>query len=61
MDGKRPGPSGKGLAAAMVISLFLWVLILWAGSALIGKVEVRDNRTACERTNPPWAIAERCQ
>lgn len=50
------------LLAAFAFSLAMWALIVWGILAWVGKPEVkRDVRTACERSNPPWAIAERCR
>ena len=50
------------LFAAFAISLLMWALIVWGILAWLGKPEVKpDARTACERSTPPWAIAERCR
>lgn len=52
----------RWLLGGALFSLFVWALIVWAVVSCVGKPEVkRDARTECERTTPPWSIAERCR
>lgn len=51
-----------GCAVALIVTAVLWVIIVtMVARSMDEPVKVRDNRTACERSNPPWAIAERCR
>ncbi len=61
MDGNGPNRRA-GCLLIIVVTVVAWALIAWAASAWMGKPEMKpDTRTACERSNPPWAIAERCR
>ena len=66
----HPGPCAavpdnrlaKGCVIGLVVGVLIWALIVWGVLSWLGAPEVKpDARTACERSNPPWAIAERCR
>ena len=51
-----------GCILIVVITAIAWLVIFAALVWLASEpVKVRDPRTACERSNLPWSIAERCR
>ena len=54
--------TAKGCIWGVVLGGLLWIVIVLALVRWLGTPVVKpDTRTACERSTPPWAIAERCR